>query len=933
MAELFEALRMTLSFSNWPYPTKSPPLQCCACGPGHLFAHSINSFLTLYCDDNSTLTPILMSRPLAEPISALAWYDGSFLPSVALPVLLVGGKAGSLFVYDARARLKIALLKRVFGSVTALRWSPFSVCAFFLGTAQGEFFRYEVNLTHPTKLSSIWQISVAFSVDFISIDCLAGRKVAIASRGASFAVISDLDTQAPTVEASAVSPPVNLRHISFFPENSDLLVLATEREVALYSQCDQTTKLFVGVERVSGVFFARECGNRVICVRPDSVELRDISSGAVSSLRLGRHAGLEISVFDYRDGRLLFVTSGWWLNVAEMRKSRLFVSKRAKLMDSKPLGWSVHGSTIAFALANGTVLITKEESIKEKKPPASPPRSPPVPSQPSEREPAVARTSPSRTSRESRSSLKASRNNDLLAGLARLSQNHTREADAGIKHSENERQVFGNNCTFSVALQVTEQRLDRLAWVSPQRCVIWSTRPQPGRSIFMIDLARRSVSHLLGDLRGMTITGVAISESSITVAVTLNRFLVCFVGTGAEARRAVHIPFSSPVFVAWLSSMDEALIVTESGRVAQTSWAENDSSIHLTWNHTLDFAALAPITAICYRQNALYVGSAKGLFKCEVETGDVTQVTAVSGPVVRLDPQARQTMLVVTDTETTYFLAPTNEFQLVPTRYKHFSFCGGISFLARVPRNGCLKVCPLVGEVQWFPPLCVNAQPLLCSNTVLKKLIAETELGKEDFDRFGMSLLTRIHDAYRHPNWARQWISMQKKVLEGGIRESLMLGLVDEVRTLLEKTDPASPDFIADVLMSALAGFDGAHPSVLRAVSLLRTTGFVTKAVDVLLLTKNWQLAVGLLREQGRLWDATSVCRAQPPSLERSAVLHRLARELVSTDLGFALILFAEAGDLESLSKQFRALGEQSETASLFALASCVFARTEPIPA
>jgi hypothetical protein len=226
-------------------------------------------------------------------------------------------------------------------------------------------------------------------------------------------------------------------------------------------------------------------------------------------------------------------------------------------------------------------------------------------------------------------------------------------------------------------------------------------------------------------------------------------------------------------------------------------------------------------------------------------------------------------------------------------------------FLARVPSDGCLKVCPIVGLPAALPP-CAGAQPLLL---VRAAALADAEREPEpEPERFGMALVRRIATAAERRKWARELAAALGDVLAPAspvgrrIALALALGRVAVVqRQLLAQEQPRGGRF-ANALMSIVAAFEGEPGHVMNAVAALRAAGLVSEAVDVLLLTRNACAAAALLADVGRTGEAAAITRALNGGAEKEEVLRRVA----GGAFGLAMVLFAEAGDLVTPEREFR---------------------------
>jgi hypothetical protein len=354
--------------------------------------------------------------------------------------------------------------------------------------------------------------------------------------------------------------------------------------------------------------------------------------------------------------------------------------------------------------------------------------------------------------------------------------------------------------------------------------------------------------------------------------------------------------------------------VTQAGSVVFSIISQN-AKARTRRGPSLD--SIAPITGVCYRQEALYVGTTRSFYKCQLEPLAIEEVREIKGGIARLDGQSRQSMSIHSEKGKHYFLAPKNEFHLIADRFKRCVFCGGATLVGRVPREGYLKVSTLVGSVKVVRPTFFAEQPLFQPRSAWDQLAPNAI--PEDFHRFGMPLVRRIQQAYKNPEWGRDYALAMSNALYQRPRARvwwlLTRGLIDEGCEVIESLDGADWAFVSNVLMSAIAGLEGREVRVLRAVGLLLGARMVDSAIELLLITKNWDLAVQTLLDHERLWDAALVCRAQPVGTERSRFLREVAARLIGSEFGIAMILFAEAGDLETPAAAFADRGElvQSE--------------------
>jgi hypothetical protein len=109
------------------------------------------------------------------------------------------------------------------------------------------------------------------------------------------------------------------------------------------------------------------------------------------------------------------------------------------------------------------------------------------------------------------------------------------------------------------------------------------------------------------------------------------------------------------------------------------------------------------------------------------------------------------------------------------------------------------------------------------------------------------------------------------------------------------------------MLKVALLGRADGDESRELAAAQLTSHGFIEDAIDVRLMTGHWHVAVKNLIGVNLLTDAAFLCRAQPQSQEKRALLEAVGLEMLSNGMqSYAMVLFAEAEKLDMICDQLR---------------------------
>ena len=362
---------MGFSFDSWPFLTRDVHNQILKCSKFGLIAHASNNNISIYANEFGHYTPLHMWTPFEHPISAVGWFDASMVIDSAVPVLIVASSGGMVDVFDVRSRKTIEKFTLKNDYATSIQWSAFSLSTFFIGTQNGKFIRYEIEIGHVVKFSKVWELSFGFAINYICVEPQFGRFCSIASSNGSLAIITKIDTANPEASPDVVKlndSADKLIDIKFYPTTIHFLVLLTESYALLYSIDESTTVALINLKSMQKFHILHDSGNVAMIVFNDSVHLWKFSINqnirlAELPLSTSKLSGQnEISCCDMMGDKLLLVTQGGWLNTVEARNNKLFVTQRVKILGCEPLSWSLSNDAIAFSMSDGKILITETKN-------------------------------------------------------------------------------------------------------------------------------------------------------------------------------------------------------------------------------------------------------------------------------------------------------------------------------------------------------------------------------------------------------------------------------------------------------------------------------------------------------------------------------------------------------------------------------------------
>lgn len=395
---------MSFSFKTWPFPSSSRTSHILICSQYGLIAHASNNNLAIYVEEYGHSTPLVMWSPFEHNITALAWYDASRTIYNTVPVLVLASESGKFEVFDCRSRRSIfisrvnsniqpmndslfsfqyptpvaiqqniANARRESDYITTIKWSQFSPSCFFVGTKNGRLIRFDIIIGPIVNCKVVWELFFDFQIDHICIEPQFGEICAVASESGSVATINNINKfdvgKAPEASPYVVSLSNKtdfIHEIKFYPTSTEFLILVTTSNSLLYSIHENCTAPLLPLPGIRKFYNIHDSRNIALIVRDNSVELWEFLSNQNKRLAEAKMTTLtkigtqrEILVSDMMGDKLVMITSQMWLTTLEVKfSSKLFITRRVKLLDAKPMSFSFANESIAIATAIGNVLVT-----------------------------------------------------------------------------------------------------------------------------------------------------------------------------------------------------------------------------------------------------------------------------------------------------------------------------------------------------------------------------------------------------------------------------------------------------------------------------------------------------------------------------------------------------------------------------------------------
>jgi hypothetical protein len=390
------------------------------------------------------------------------------------------------------------------------------------------------------------------------------------------------------------------------------------------------------------------------------------------------------------------------------------------------------------------------------------------------------------------------------------------------------------------------------------------------------------------------------------------------------------LTFRWPVFVAFRTNDENPLVVTNKGRIFVAQPNIRAGGVRARMMTTLDLTSYGIITAVVSSGSALHIATESGAILLFDGDG-ISEVARAKNPIVRLIRCPMQSIVAIDDKHMAYFLAFEHDFAQLPVPVKNAVMCAPLAFLVRSPGQHVITPIRMAGK---YKPVISDSflkMPVMKSGPLSFGRLPDRPTKRTDMlDRYGLPLLVQLQHQNIHPNWTSEQLRVLQYVLRSGevntrsaLRISLFLNDFRGAQAILRMPDPKSPAFALNRYKLALFGTDRLTAAVETAVADLTDAGMIEDAIDLLLITGNWEAAIGRQVEAKDLVGAMLTARARPAGEDRSAAMRELAEEAAGDgNFACAMQLLAECGDAAGIAAEFEMGGETEQAKIVGALLS-----------
>ncbi|OHT06047.1 hypothetical protein TRFO_05689 [Tritrichomonas foetus] len=302
-------------------------------------------------------------------ITAIGWSNGSSYPTLVQPLLAIALDNGKVVVYNFNTKEVVG--KNNFNEkINCIKWSAFESNRLYIGTQNGYLYfctirNNVIEVTQEYKFDSN-------TIDFVDEDGLDGSTIAVAGKNGFIGCIKNIHKNRVHPQSFKINDNVNF--FEFFPNHHNFLIVATSKEINLFSVHEETLVPFIPTPEAKFVSIPNSSDNQAIIGYDNSLALWSLNGDFWKRLSLTNLAPIknqkaEILTYSQLDDKILVTTSSHWLTVIEEKRNKLFITERVKLLDSKPKDWDFRKGSIAFVTKNGNISITRwtpDSIVKQK---------------------------------------------------------------------------------------------------------------------------------------------------------------------------------------------------------------------------------------------------------------------------------------------------------------------------------------------------------------------------------------------------------------------------------------------------------------------------------------------------------------------------------------------------------------------------------------
>lgn len=822
-------------------------------GPCGLFASTFESNLSIFSEDDSgRLTPILMFSPFEKysfekvknqpskdtMITAIAWSNGHLKPFLSRPILAVSSGRGNLIIYNIKSR-SVTSSFNFNEQVTSIIFSSFKTNRFYVGTGAGHFYICEISkkTIEVVKMfdflftnSSIIADDLLKSVDFITQDDVNGFTIAIASKDGTVGIITNLNE--PSQSKLHVYNNLNftignkktnivINFFKFYPNNQNFILVSTNKSSFIFSIEKSGLIPLINKPNIKFISLINKEKDKVIVGDNESLtvwKLKEKSWEKLDVLRIP-----EILTFSKNDNKIILTTVSSWLTQIEFNRNKLFVTKRIRLMNRKPVDYDFGDGTMAF-LTNNQVCLTL-----------------PTP--------------------ESIIQSKFECNQDKL-------------------NSSEEKLVYGNSTLISLSFNILpfeeNDKITNIGYISTNKLIAWCDK-----SLYLIDLQTRKITEPLKkifDRLSNTITQIFFSKSNKIIGMILNNEQAYFLNTNLEFIYAIDFNEtnnnSQCIFGSISPNEDEVVFASDSALffvniIKKTPLRKVPSKMKFN------------ASFVSWNENEIIIGTEKGsvfsiktqnlenlneILKKDVniiydslhitESSNQNKLESIKSIFVNKNNEGKQNYIII-DSNNQGIIVSNDVITIADTIdvLKRFS---NESFLVSFHNyNKLIAINVFDDFIPRLPPCFFSTQSSNISfystkkelqeiikdqsktNSIVNRIFSTNEENHSLLLRNSYYLLNHLLSFYESFNFISS-------------RYFLKLGDIESARKLLLKSNRNDKEYLNNMLIAAFYDSESAKP----VVKNLLVNKMINIAVDILLITNDVYYAAQILIDSGDFENA-----------------------------------------------------------------------------
>lgn len=923
------------------------------------FAVTNESCLSIFSnDENGYLTPIFMFSPFEKfragkifkqpqktaTISALGWSNGYLQPSFSKQILAVSSEKGHLKIYDFCTKETIGEY-RFNEQIVSLLWSSSKQNRFFAGSKSGHFYVCEVynrktvevvkTFDFQIKSSSSSSSEIVFkSIDFISQDDVDGSTVVIASKDGVLGFISNLnDIRKAKLQVyqnfnfKELDDSINF--VEFYPNNSDFVTIATKKSTFLISISKGILIPFIKTANCKFISLIDNENDKVIIGDDNELtlwKLVDQSWVRLCNLPIGFK---EILTFSKHENKILLTTASNWLTEVEFKRNKIFVTKRIKLIDGKPIDYDFDDGSIAVLTNKNTISLTKKtiesiNSIKndEKQDSSDESSSQAYQSTDDYSDSPFTESEESMTINASSESLKQNFQNNE-SDDSELSKS---ESDIFMKNIDKRSfndSLRGNSNSFVLSFYINNynSELKHIKMISSKKIVAWCKN-----SLYLIDLEKRNVTEPLSKKfckKTTTITQLFFSKNKKIICLILNHKKVYFLDTESNLNIINSIDFTDKIktnddyLFGSMSPNDDKVVFSLMNSLFFLDLNEKDSLKEI--NSILEFK----VSFISWRNRGILIGTEKG-GACLITNKKIDEIFSKQrmskkdvkiiynsnkqklNAIKSIIPCANNNYIII---DSTYFgfIVSKNNIQSIAENIKSIKQISKDSFLIRLSYYNKLIALNLYNEYISSPPPCYFS---IQNNKInLIKSIKDMKYNNELIE----SISNKINHSISLRNSVQllnQFISFHDHFNSLSSKTFLKLGNLEKARNLFLNTNPDDKDYLNNMMLAALYNSgSNQNDSVQLVVKNFLNNNLINEAVDILLITKDIYSAAEILFDNGRNKDAYQILMLNNQDNNKDnakEIVQKIAYSLITKkeNVLFGLKLLSSFGYLHEMMNQ-----------------------------